>query len=747
MMKTGPTSLERASPSQPEWLRAEKQGARRMRVSLSPNFKSLLLFALLSFLLPQELWAQAAGQDSRALGAIDVRLILPDGEHFNGLARVRLLTQDGVEAAEGSVDMSGHTAIQGLIPRTYIVEASAAGFITARETVTLETKWSQVTVILTMKSEETDNPSSNKLAQPILAPNARKELEKGLEAFRGKDFAQARKHFEKAQAMAPGNPDVQFLMGVLELQEKNVAAAEEHLQKAIQIYPDHVRSLETLGEIYSSEGKVKEALPLLEKGVSLEEGSWRAHWKLGRAYLQGNEPKKALEQAERAIGLGKSEAGSAHILKAEALADLGEREEAEKTLDRFLLEQPNDPTSAKARALQSQLKQEELRAERVSSLPLQIPEGLSQVADLRPQVAPAKGSLWAKPGIDEVVPKVAPNVSCSTSQVLAGVGKQAVKLMDSLERFAAVEQVTHFTVDKAGELRSPQRRSYEYVVVMLPSKNGVLRVEEYRDGSLDPNLFPAHIATEGLPAMALVFHPQLASDFNFVCEGLGSIGGKPAWQIHFQQKKDRPSRIRAYVIQGNYHSVALKGRAWVDAGTHQVVRLESELVHPLPEIHLRQEHLSIEYAPVKFHSKNVQLWLPQSADLFVEEDKFAFYRTHTFSNFQLFSVGMEEKVHTPKESYSFTNTSDQEIRGELTVTPVLERSITPLSISFTIPPRSSVIKTVGPGKDLDIPADWIASARFVYQGSPGVVEGDALLTKASTLEIVPESQPLPAAQN
>src|SRR5271157_2369343 len=369
MRKTGPTSLERASPSQPEWLRAGKQGARPLRVSLSPNFKRLLLFVLLSLLLPEEIWAQAAGQDSHAAGAIDVRLMLPDGEHFNGLARVRLLTQDGVQAAEGSVDANGHTIIQGLIPSTYIVEASAPGFVTVQETVILETKWSQMNVLLTMKPEESEKPISTKLAQPILAPNARKLLEKGLEAFRAKDFAQARKHFEKAQAMAPGNPDVQFLMGVLELQEKNVAAAEEHLEKAIQIFPNHIRSLETLGEIYCSQGKVKEALPLLEKGVSLEEGSWRAHWKLGQAYLEASVPKKALEQAERAIGLGKSEAGSAHILKAEALADLGDREEAEKTLDRFLLEQPNDPTSAKARALQSQLKEEKLRAERVSSLP------------------------------------------------------------------------------------------------------------------------------------------------------------------------------------------------------------------------------------------------------------------------------------------------------------------------------------------------------------------------------------------
>jgi hypothetical protein len=167
----------------------------------------------------------------------------------------------------------------------------------------------------------------------------------------------------------------------------------------------------------------------------------------------------------------------------------------------------------------------------------------------------------------------------------------------------------------------------------------------------------------------------------------------------------------------------------------------------MADIHLKQEHLTIVYAPVQFHSRDVQLWLPQKAELFVEEDKLAFYRTHTFSNFQLFSIGTDQQVHAPKESYSFANLSNLEILGELTITPLLERSITPISITFTIPPRGSVIKTVGRGKDLDIPADWIASARFVYQGAPGVVEGDALLKQTSTLEIVPLPQVLPTTQN
>src|SRR5262249_28079370 len=82
----------------------------------------------------------------------------------------------------------------------------------------------------------------------------------------------------------------------------------------------------------------------------------------------------------------------------------------------------------------------------------------------------------------------------------------------------------------------------------------------------------------------------------------------------------------------------------------------------------------------------------------------AFFRTHSFSNFTLFSVGAGQKLGAPKESYTFTNLTDQDVRGQLTITPVAGLSLPPLSITFTIPPRQSVFKAVGPGKDLNISA-------------------------------------------
>jgi tetratricopeptide (TPR) repeat protein len=714
-----------------------------LRATIAIRYSLILALALLGLFKGQVISAHPSQQDNRPHGAIEVRLRLADGTQFSGLARVRILTTGGPALAENTTDMSGKTTINDLPPGDYTVEASAAGYLAVREQVNLEMKWSSVLVSLTMKPDNMGLPKDESAsAVPILAPNARKEVQRGLEAFEKSNLVLARKHFEKALVMAPGNPDVQFLMGALEAQEKNFAAAKKHLEKAIQIYPNHVRSLQLLGELYNQQDQAKNAVPLLEKAVALEDGSWRSHWALGVAYLKTNEPRKARQEAERAIALGKAAAGVAHLLEAQALIDLGQFDAAEMSLQAFIQDDPTNPNLARARAALDLV--HERQKDQLTSMPLAISDSqrFLAIVDLNVGIAPSKNSVWAQPGIDEVVPSVSPKVSCSLPQVLRGTSKQVEQLMSSLERFSATERVNHFTVNKRGEPHALQIRSFEYVVSVKQLPRGLIELDEYRDGNLDPAQFPASIATMGLPAMALVFHPQMSSDFNFICEGMGQVSGSPAWQVHFQQRPDRPSRIHAYVIAGNYYSVPLKGRAWVDVGTYQLMRLEFELVKPMPEIHLLRERVSIDYGPVQFHSRDVQLWLPSHAELLVSRDNKAFFRTHSFSNFQLFSVGAELQVR--KESYSFKNLTDGDVNGQLTIIPKEGSSLSPISITFTIPPRQVVIKLVGPGKDLNISPDSIGSARFVYSGSPGAVQADAMLTRESTLEVVPDVHPLVA---
>jgi hypothetical protein len=104
--------------------------------------------------------------------------------------------------------------------------------------------------------------------------------------------------------------------------------------------------------------------------------------------------------------------------------------------------------------------------------------------------------------------------------------------------------------------------------------------------------------------------------------------------------------------------VALKGRAWIDANTFQVVRLETDLRESHPELRLNSEHLVMEYGPVKFKSRNVELWLPTNADYYAVLRGQRFHRRHGFTDYILFSIDDKQKIGEPPKEKTAAATSD-----------------------------------------------------------------------------------------
>ena len=102
-----------------------------------------------------------------------------------------------------------------------------------------------------------------------------------------------------------------------------------------------------------------------------------------------------------------------------------------------------------------------------------------------------------------------------------------------------------------------------------------------------------------------------------------------------------------YRVGGSLFSLRLKGRAWITADKFQIVRMESELVTPLPQIRLAGEHQVVEYGPVLFQKGNVQLWLPESAEIYLDFRRHRYYRKHSFDHYMLFSVDANEKHKVP----------------------------------------------------------------------------------------------------
>lgn len=254
---------------------------------------------------------------------------------------------------------------------------------------------------------------------------------------------------------------------------------------------------------------------------------------------------------------------------------------------------------------------------------------------------------WAPADVDASSPPVQPGTQCSLPDVLARTGKRAEELVTNLQQFTAVEHLEHLEIDKKGRERGKQLRSYNYLVVIEKLRHNQLAVEEYRNGVTMVDSFPANLATNGLPALALLFHPEYARDYQMKCEGLGSWQGRPAWQVRFQQRDDRDCRMRIYRVKGQAFPIPLKGRAWIDAESYQIVRLDTDLVMPIPAIPLLREHLEVAYQPVQFKKKTLQVWLPASADLYFDYRGHRYYRRHSFSDYLLFSVDVTQQIQAP----------------------------------------------------------------------------------------------------
>lgn len=378
--------------------------------------------------------------------------------------------------------------------------------------------------------------------------------------------------------------------------------------------------------------------------------------------------------------------------------------------------------------------------------PIPLPGGEAELSALplaKTVAVNANPMAWRPPGIDSVVPAVEPGVACPLPQVMTGVGQRMKDLVQNLQKFDAIEHVEHFNVDATGSRGKPATRTFDYVVTVRLSNAGVFLLDEYRNGSLDPSQFPAQIATTGLPAMALIFHPTQISDFDLTCEGLGQWQGRPAWQVHFAQRLDRPNRIRAYVIGQRRYAIPLKGRVWIDVATYQVLRWESELMKPVPEIALTEEYLAIDYGPVQFQTRKQQIWLPLDAEVYSEWGNRRFYRRHAFSDFKLFEVESAQQIQSPKQSYCFKNANDQDIAGILTISPVVGTSVKAVSVRFTVPSGQSVCKIVGPNRDVSMPVDAVGSAIFTYNGPPGSITAEVNLAKESVLDLVPTTNAAP----
>ena len=571
-----------------------------------------------------------------------------NGSAFNGTAMVTL--QDRSHQTLSTIPTAaGMATFDELVPGEYTTLVNAPGYVTASEHMNIVVRSQQQQVYVTLKRDE-DSPLAPTVGSPAISPKLQKVLTKAVEALYANNLDAAFKQLDAAYRLAPSNPQVNYMQGLLADRRGNATAAQASWEKTISLDPKHNLALLGLASLLVRRSDFTGAKGYLERVLKNDPNSWPAHQLLSVVCARQGIYQEAITHAERSLELGKGPANIARLTLAEALLAQNQQERAEATLQAFLKAGPPPAQAEMANRMVQKLKTAPLPVERSAagdSAPSVEPANLVNLPLLKPDLP-----TWLPANVDDSVPAVEDGISCPTHEILDGTANRVQEFMSSIDRITATEILDHQVLNEWGLPMRQEKRSFDYVVSISKIREGYLTVQEYRNGTQDLGVFPDSIATTGLPAAVLVFHPYYRDDYDMKCEGLGRWKGGLAWQIHFAQKQGKSSRIRGYRAGLNAPStpVALKGRAWIAKNTLQVVRIETDLQAPMPEIRYLAEHMDIEYGPVKFKKQNETMWLPVTADIYFSLRGRRIRRKNMFQNYLLFSVDEKQTISAPKEA-------------------------------------------------------------------------------------------------
>ena len=567
------------------------------------------------------------------------------GGRLDRQALLKLVDRASQNATWATTESNAQAVFTNIAYGNYDVEVSAVGYLSTHKELQVVPTLVQLQIDVVLHRD----PGAINLdvADTLLSSKVRNQAKHAVSALKSGNLKEAEKQLDLAYKAAPSSPELNFLLGYLYFQKKDFAQAGTYLGTATTLNPHNGQALTLLGRTGLERQDYPAARSALEQAVLSDPENWLLHNLLADTYLHQKNYDKARDEAQIAITKGKDAASPAQLVLGQALVNLGRNQEGIQALNIFLQESPKHPVAGQVRDLIAQIQAQDSPSAPADNT-LQAKARLSGVDPLSALPAPRLSvKSWQPPGIDDLKLSVAPDVACPTQKVIEESGKRVQEMVEDVTRFSAIEDLFHQSLDEYGNPVRTETRKFNYVASISEPQPGFLSVDEFRADKLSLTGYPDNIASTGFISLALVFHPHMRDSFDMICEGLGDWHGQASWLVHFRQRDDRPNHMHSYKVGNQYHPVKLKGRAWITADKFQIVRIEAEMVAPMPEIQLLSEHQVVEYGPIPFAKKNTSLWLPKSAEIYFDFRRHRYYRRHSFDHYMLFSADSDEKRKEP----------------------------------------------------------------------------------------------------
>lgn len=193
-----------------------------------------------------------------------------------------------------------------------------------------------------------------------------------------------------------------------------------------------------------------------------------------------------------------------------------------------------------------------------------------------------------------------------------------------------------------GRLTSPAHwKQFNYLILSHPTADNRVILDESRTDSRNQGIGSADQDLNsprgtGFGNLWLLFVPENSSQSRFRYIGQQKIDGHETFVVAFAQNIDLVRMPGEISLRGNTYPLFSQGVAWIDQTTFRFVRLQTDLLAPLPNIQLLRLTSEIRFTEVKIRELGSVLWLPKRVEIQWEEWNQISAELHLYSNYRLF---------------------------------------------------------------------------------------------------------------
>ena len=152
-------------------------------------------------------------------------------------------------------------------------------------------------------------------ARPAAA-DAHAAIEAGKQCSIAGDHANAARAFERARAIAPGNAEAHFHLGLALRDQQQLGRAAACYRRAIELRPDYVEAHNNLGSVLQMQGDNAAALESYRRAVALRPDFAQPYLNLGRLYAAAGARDQAAAPFQQAVARGIDVEIFRHLLSA-----------------------------------------------------------------------------------------------------------------------------------------------------------------------------------------------------------------------------------------------------------------------------------------------------------------------------------------------------------------------------------------------------------------------------------------------